>query len=111
MIELVALSVLAVIAFVVVMAGLALLKVVLWVVLLPIRLVLGLLLLPLLFLKAIAGGIVMLVVGPLVALALVGAALAMAAALIVPLLPLLVVAFVVWLLVRASDSSTVPTRT
>lgn len=102
MIEILALTVLAGIVFAVFAISLILLKMVLWIVLLPIRLLLGIILLPLLLFKAIGGGILLLVLGPIVALALVAGAVAVAAALVVPLLPLLFVAFVVWLLVRAS---------
>ena len=43
------------------------------------------------------------IVGPIVAVALVIGAVAIGAALIVPLLPFALVAVVVWLLVRAGD--------
>jgi hypothetical protein len=86
-IEVVALTVMAGIAFAVFTLGMILLKAILWIVLLPIRLVLGIVLLPLLLLKAVVVGI-----------------LAFAAAVVIPLLPILLVGLVVWLLVRGSQA-------
>jgi hypothetical protein len=78
------------------------LKCVLWIVLLPIRLVFYILLLPLLLLKFAIGGVLVLAFGPILAVGAVLGLIAFVAALIVPLLPLLIVAGLVWLVVRAS---------
>jgi hypothetical protein len=61
-----------------------------------------LVLLPLLLLKFAVAGIVMLVVGPLVLVIGIVAFVATALALAVPLLPLLVLAAIAWLIVRAN---------
>ena len=61
-----------------------------------------LILLPLLLLKFVIAGIVMLVVGPLVLVIGVAAFVATALALAIPLLPLLVLAAIAWLIVRAN---------
>jgi hypothetical protein len=61
-----------------------------------------LILLPLLILKFIIGGIVMLVVGPIVLVIGIVAFVAAALALAVPLLPLLALAAIAWLIVRAN---------
>jgi len=78
------------------------LKCILWVVLLPIRLVLCVLLLPLLLLKFAIGGVLLLALGPIIAVGALLGFVALVAALVVPLLPLLIVAGLVWLIVRAS---------
>jgi hypothetical protein len=103
MIEVVALTVMAGIAFAIFTVGMIVLKAILWIVLLPIRLVLGIVLLPLLLLKAVVVGILLVVIGPIVALALIGATIAFAAAVLIPLLPILLVGLLVWLLVRGSQ--------
>ncbi len=110
MIEVTALVVLAMLGVAMFAAVLVLLKVLLWTVLLPLRLLLHVLLLPLLLLKALIGGLVLLVVGPVVFIAAVAGTLALAAALITPLLPLLFVAFVIWFLVRAGSKPAALTR-
>jgi hypothetical protein len=97
MIELAALAVLAVTVCLV--FSLVLLKMVVWIVLLPIRLLFGLLVLPWPLLKALAGGLMLLVVGLVLAVALIAAVVA-----VLPFLPLLFIAFVVWFVLRASGS-------
>jgi hypothetical protein len=97
MIELAALAVLAVTVCLV--FSLVLLKIVVWIVLLPIRLLFGLLVSPLLLLKPFAGGLLLLVVGSVVAVAVIAAVVAA-----LPFLPLLFIAFVVWFMLRASGS-------
>ena len=78
----------------------------LWVVLLPLRLLFGLLLLPFLLLKVVGmaiGGLLLLIAGPILAIALVAGLVAVAVAVVAPLLPLLFIAFVVWFVIRASS--------
>ena len=101
MIELVFVAIVGVVLFAL-FVGLALslvFKAVVWLVLFPLRLIFGILLLPLILLKALLGGLFMTV------FAIVGVvlALAFAAVLAVPLVPLLAVAFLVWLLLRAGS--------
>ena len=80
-----------------------LIKVVLWGVFLPIRLLLGVLLLPLLFvIKLVVGTILLAVVGPIVLVATLVAIIASLAAVVVPLLPLFLIGFVVYLLVQST---------
>lgn len=83
------------------------LKAVLWVVLLPFRLlfqiVLGILLLPLLLLKLVFGGLFLLVSIPFLILAGVAALVGIA----VPLFPLLCIALVVWIVMRSSRSTAI----
>jgi hypothetical protein len=110
MIDLAALVVLAIVAFCAFSVAMVLLKAILWIVLLPLRFVFNLLLLPLLILKALIGGLMLLVAGPILLLALLAGLVAMAAALVAPLLPLLFVAFVVWFLVRATSKPAIATR-
>jgi hypothetical protein len=102
MIGLVALAVMAVI---VLTAGIAVLKLVVWTLLLPIRILLGLVFVPLLLLKAVAGGLLLLVIGPVVLIATIAVLVAMVAAIAVPLLPLLILAFIVWLVAGAGRRS------
>jgi hypothetical protein len=103
MIELAFLALLATILFAVAMAGLVLLKVVVWIVLLPFRLLFGLLILPLLLVKALAGAVALILMGPILLVTLLAGAVAAAVALLVPLLPLIVVGALIWFLVRASQ--------
>jgi hypothetical protein len=69
---------------------------------LVLRTALRLVLLPLLLIKWLVVGLVMLVVGPILFLVGVAAFLALAVGLAVPLLPLLAIGALVWLLVRGS---------
>src|SRR5512132_3670678 len=94
----------AIVAALIVLATFA--KVILWLVLLPLRLILYVLLLPLLILKLIVGGIATLIVLPV--LAIVGILLAAVFAL--PLLPFVAIGFVIWLLVRGNRPSAVAVR-
>ncbi|MBA2604982.1 MAG: hypothetical protein H0U94_15465 [Acidobacteria bacterium] len=79
----------------------AVVKVLLWVVLLPFRLlfwaVAGLLFLPFLLLKALIGGLLMLLALPFLILGALAAALV---AILIPLLPLLLLFGLIWFLVR-----------
>jgi hypothetical protein len=101
MIELAALTFLLLAVFAVVTLLLAVFKVVLWTVLLPLRLLFGLLLMPLLVIKAVLGGLVFFVVGPIVAVVLLGATVIAAIAVVAPLLPFLFIGFILWMVVRA----------
>ncbi len=110
MIEMAALVVLAILGVAMFAAVLVLLKLVLWTVLLPLRLLLHVLLLPLLLLKALIGGLLLLVIGPVVFIAALAGTLALAAAILTPLLPLIFIAFVIWFLVRAGSKPAALTR-
>ncbi|MBA3231966.1 MAG: hypothetical protein H0T05_04025 [Acidobacteria bacterium] len=107
MLELFALAFLALTLLVVASAGLLALKVVLWIVLLPVRLffalLFGLLFLPVLLLKALLGTVAMIVVGPFLVLTLLAGAAIAFVALLVPLLPLLAIGLVIWLVVSATE--------
>jgi hypothetical protein len=111
MLEVTLLSILAFTVLSVLAIGLVLLKVLLWIVLLPFRLLFGLLfgllLLPLLALKAFLCLLGLILVGPFVlAAALVGGLVA-AIAILAPLLPLALLALLVWLIVRAAQPAAV----
>jgi hypothetical protein len=97
-----ALAALAV-TFVVLMA----VKALLWVVLLPFRLLFyiafGILFLPILLIKLLLGGILAVVAIPLVLIGLIAAFVGLA----VPLFPLLCIAFVVWIVMRSSRSTAI----
>jgi hypothetical protein len=90
----------------IVLAGLAVAAVAVFVMLalvgLVVRTALRLVLLPLLLIKWIVIGIVMLVVGPILLLIGVAGFLAVALGLALPLLPLIAVAALIWFLVRAN---------
>ena len=79
-------------------------KAILWVVLLPFRLLFwlaaGLILLPLLVLKALVGGVLLLVALPFLALAAVAGLVIGAVALLVPLVPFILLFLLIWYLVR-----------
>jgi hypothetical protein len=79
------------------------LKLVLWVVLLPLRLVFWLLLLPLLLLKFVFGALLAVLVAPLLALVLIVGIAAALLAVAVPLLPVFALAAIVYVLVRAAS--------
>jgi hypothetical protein len=110
MIEIAGLTILVLVAWAALALGLVLLKALLWLVLLPIRLVFYLFLIPLVLFKAVVGGILMLIVGPIVAIAALAAGIALAAAIIVPLLPLLFIALAIWFVVRVSRGAPALTR-
>jgi hypothetical protein len=111
MLEVTLLTLLAFALLAVAAVGLLLLKVVLWIVLLPFRLLFGLLfgllLLPLLALKAFLGLLALIVAGPFVLAAMLIAGLAAAVALLAPLVPLAILAFLIWLIVRAAQPTAV----
>jgi len=90
----------------IVLAGLAVAAVAVFVMLalvgLVVRTALRLVLLPLLLIKWIVIGIVMLVVGPILLLIGLAGFLAVALGLALPLLPLIAVAALIWFLVRAN---------
>ncbi|HTM25823.1 MAG TPA: hypothetical protein VL225_11555 [Vicinamibacterales bacterium] len=90
----------------IVLAGLAVAAVAVFVMLalvgLVVRMALRLVLLPLLLIKWIVIGIVMLVVGPILLLIGLAGFLAVALGLALPLLPLIAVAALIWFLVRAN---------
>jgi hypothetical protein len=90
----------------IVLAGLAVAAVAVFVMLalvgLVVRTAIRLVLLPLLLIKWIVVGIVMLVVGPILLLVGIAGFVAVALGLALPLLPLIAVAALVWLLVRAN---------
>jgi hypothetical protein len=81
------------------------LKALIWLVLLPIRVLAGLLagflVLPLLFVIVLVGGLLMLVIGPIILLALLTAIVAAVVSLGVTLFPLFCIAFVIWVVVRS----------
>jgi hypothetical protein len=101
MLELGAIVIMVFVAWAVLAAGMMLLKLLVTVLLLPLRLLLSVLLLPFLLLKTVIGGVVTMVVLPIVAIAGAAALLALSMALIVPLLPLALVAFGLWFVLRA----------
>ena len=84
-------------------AGL-ILKAMLWLVLLPVRLVFWtigtLLLLPLLLIKLLAGGVIFLIALPILVVVFAVVAVAMATAVLVPAIPLILLIALVWYLVR-----------
>ena len=88
--------------------GVAVLKGLFWLVLLPFRLLFAVLLLPFLLLKAIFGGLLFLIAGPLVLLLAIVAAIVLTAALAVPLAPVLLVLFAIWLLARPRRQPLLP---
>ena len=106
MIELAALVAGAFVIFVVGTVVLTVVKCLLWLILLPLRLIFGVLILPaLLLLKTIGlfvGGLLLLIAGVATVIGLAVAAVALVAAGIVPLLPLVCVVFVVWLVIRST---------
>ena len=111
MLEIAALTILVLLAWGALALGVFLLKALLWLVLLPVRLVAYALIVPLFFLlKFLLGGVLLLVIGPIVALAAVATFVALAAALVVPLLPLAFVAFIIWFVVRLAKAEPSPTR-
>ena len=106
MIELGALAVLAFMVVALVSAVFAVLAIVLkaivWIVMLPFRIIVGLVLLPLMLLKLVLGGLLLLVFGPVIAIALVLGLVGFVLAAVTPLLPLLLIGFIVWLVVRGT---------
>ena len=82
------------------LVGAVLLRSILWLVLLPLRLVFALLLLPFRLIGAVFAGLMFLIAVPVVALLGLIAAVVLTAALAVPLAPVLLVLFVFWMLTR-----------
>jgi hypothetical protein len=84
-------------------------KAVIWLVLLPFRVVFGLLFFPLFLLVkivlAVVGVIAAVLFLPVLILGLIGSAIAAIVGLVVPLVPLLFVAFVVWLIARSGRTA------
>lgn len=102
MIEMLALGILLALVFTVASIAVTALKLVIWSLLLPLRLLLKLLLLPLLLLKALIGGLTLAMLTPVFAVLLVGLVLAAAVAVLIPLMPVLVLGALIWLIVRAT---------
>jgi hypothetical protein len=104
MVELGALLLLGVAVLTFVVAIAAALKAVLWIILLPIRLVfwlLGMLLvLPLLLVKLVFGGIVMLIALPLIVIGLALAFVVAAVAIVLPLVPFILLIALIWYLIK-----------
>jgi hypothetical protein len=98
------LTVLAIVGLTLVFLAVALIFVVvralLWLVLLPLKIIFALLFLPLLLIKALVGGLLFLVVGPLFAFASIVGAIVLAAVFALPLAPILLLLFVIWLVAR-----------
>jgi hypothetical protein len=109
MLEVAALTVLVLLAWGVVSVAFIAVKALLWLLLLPLRFIFGIVLLPFILLKMVIGGVLLAVLGPLVAIIAVVGALAFAAAMLVPLLPLLVVGAALWVIVRLSRGDASPT--
>ena len=111
MVDIAGLTILVLIAWGALALGLILLKAMLWLVFLPIRLLFYALLLPLYFvLKAAHGGVLLVVLAPLLANAALLTLVAAVVAIAVPLLPLVLVAFVIWFVARLMRAAPSPTR-
>ena len=81
----------------------AILKFVFWVVFLPIRLVFYVVLFPILLLvKLVIGGVLLLALGPVLIVGAIVGVFAFALALILPLLPFIALAALIWFLVKSS---------
>jgi hypothetical protein len=107
------LAMLAIVFFVILAGGVALLmlvKAVLWLVLLPVRIIVGLLfglfVLPFVLLKFLVLGVVAIVVAPILVLAAAAALIAAVAGVVIPLFPLLCIGFVVWVVMRSQRAAT-----
>src|SRR4051794_33158661 len=88
--------------------GAAVLKGLLWLVLLPFRLLFAVLLLPFLLIKAILGAVMFVVVGPIFAVLAIVSAIVLTAALAVPLAPVLLLLFAIWMLARPRRQPLLP---
>ena len=110
MIELGALLLFGVAILVVVAVAAAVLKVVLWAVFLPFRLLFwllgGLVILPFLLLKLLFGAVMFVLTLPLLLLGLIAGAIAAAVGLMLPLLPLILLAALIYYLVRPEPHAT-----
>jgi len=80
--------------------GAAVLRGIVWLVMLPLRLLFALLFLPFLLIKAIVAGLMFLVAGPLVALLAVVAAVVVTMLVAIPLAPVLLLLGAIWLVTR-----------
>ena len=104
MIELGALLLFGVALVAVIVAFTAILRAIFWVVLMPFRLVFWLLgavlMVPLLLVKLLFGGLMTLLAAPLVLLGLLGAAVAGVFGVLIPAIPLILLAALFWYLVR-----------
>ncbi len=109
MLEVAALTVLVLLAWGVVTVAFVALKAVLWLLLLPLRFLFGIVFLPLLLVKTLIGGILLVVLAPLMAIAAIVGLIGFIAAVLVPLMPLLVIALAVWIVVRLSRAAASPT--
>lgn len=109
MLEVAALTVLVLLAWGVVSVAFIAIKALLWLLLLPLRFVFGIVVLPFILLKMLIGAIVLTVLGPVLAIIAVVGALALAAAMMIPLLPLLVAGVALWVIVRVSRGDASPT--
>ena len=105
MVDIAGLTILVLIAWGALALGLILLKAMLWLVFLPIRLLFYALLLPLFFVLKAALGL-----APLLAIAALLTLVAAVVAIAVPLLPLVLVAFVIWFVARLMRAAPSPTR-
>lgn len=110
MIELALLAGVAIVVFAVVVVLAAVLKTLLWLVLFPVRLLFHVIFWPLMLLKVILGGLLFVVLGPVLLVALIAVGVAVLTAVAVPLLPLFVVAFVIWAILRATPTTTAIAR-
>jgi hypothetical protein len=111
MIELGALVLLGIAGLALVFALLVVLKAVLWIVLLPVRLVFWLLgtilLLPLLLIKFFIGGVILLIALPVIVISLIAASAALVAGVLLPALPVILLFALLWYLVRPQPQALV----
>jgi hypothetical protein len=111
MIELGLLLVLGVGGIILLLTVATVIKTVLWVVLLPFRLVFwvigALLVIPFLLFKFLFGGLILLLALPIIVLSLLAGLAAAAAALFLPLLPFVLLAVLLWYLIRPESQALV----
>jgi hypothetical protein len=111
MIELGALVLLGLLGLAVLCAVSVIVKAVLWVALLPFRLVLwlvgGLLLLPFLLFKFLLAGIIFVISLPVIIISMIAAAAAFVAAMLLPLAPVVLLVALIWYLVRPEPQALV----
>ena len=110
MFELGALLVLGMTALFLLLAAAAIVKAVLWVVLLPIRLMFwvigGLILLPLLLLKLLAGVVILLISLPVIVVSIIAAFAALVLGVVLPLVPFVLLCVALWYLLRPQPAAT-----
>ena len=80
-------------------------KAILWIGLLPLRLLLALLFIPLLVLKFVFGGVLLLVAAPIIAIVSIVGVLVTILALAIPILPLLLAGFLIFVIYRLASGS------